>query len=68
MHDGRMDLRLPVPLRMAIEREAAARGWTSAMYAREAIRLAVGGDSEGLRALAPRSPMTSNAPAASGQR
>ena len=37
-HDTRLEIRLPGLLRAQLEAQAAGRGWTAAMYAREAIR------------------------------
>ena len=39
--DARIEVRLPALMRAQMEAQAARRGWTAAMYAREAIRLAL---------------------------
>lgn len=44
--DARIEIRLPALLRAQMEVQAALRGWTPAMYAREAIRLALRDDLE----------------------
>lgn len=41
MNDARLEMRLPIVMREQIEEHAARRGWSAAMYAREAIRLAL---------------------------
>ncbi len=37
--DTRLEIRMPAALRTSLEARAAERGWSAAMYAREAIRL-----------------------------
>lgn len=39
--DTRMEIRLPAIMRAQVEAQATVRGWTAAMYAREAIRRAL---------------------------
>lgn len=44
VNDARMEIRLPAPMREQVEERAESLGWTAAMYAREAIRLALRDD------------------------
>jgi hypothetical protein len=38
---ARLEIRLPVLLRAQVETQAALRGWSTAMYVREAVRMAL---------------------------
>ena len=40
-HTARLEIRLPELMRSQVETQAAVRGWSAAMYVREAVRLAL---------------------------